>query len=230
MLLAEEVVDGLDGVEGGDGDLDEEGNPVGHGAVPEAGQLLRLDGEGTLGLFADESCLRVDILAEVEIAAAVVLGAADEVDGVEVGRGLEDFLLLRVVVVDLCRLDYLKTSTSLGINGVEGAATGFAEVLHHAADSHGAVEEGVQGFGITTFWYHDIKLFFGEADVPAQGLLVGLAVEGAEGVEGLLAQFEEHTGEYLLVNHGGMLHPVGYHVVDVLDKDKVGVLLVQVLD
>jgi hypothetical protein len=34
VLLAKQVVDGLHGVEGGHGDLDEEGDPVGHGAVP----------------------------------------------------------------------------------------------------------------------------------------------------------------------------------------------------
>ena len=36
---AEEVVDGLDGVEGGDGDFDKDGGPVAHGAVPQAGEF-----------------------------------------------------------------------------------------------------------------------------------------------------------------------------------------------
>ena len=228
MLFAEEVVDGLDRVEGGHGNLDKEGDPVGHGAVPEAGEFLRLDCEGAFGLLADEAGLRVDILTEVEIAAAVVLGAADEVDGVEMGRGLENIFLLRIVVVDLGGFDHLKASTSLGINSVEGATSRFSEVFHHATDAHGAVEKVVQGLGIATFWYHDVKLLFCEADELVEGALVGLAVEGAESVEGLLSQFKEHSGEYLFVNHGGVLHPVGHHVVDVLDKDEVGALLVEV--
>ena len=36
---AEEVVDGLHGVEGADGHFNEDGVPVGHGAVPQAGEL-----------------------------------------------------------------------------------------------------------------------------------------------------------------------------------------------
>ena len=76
VFLAEEVVDGLDGIEGGDGDLDEEGDPVGHGAVPESGELLRLEGERSFRLFTDESGFGVDVVSEVEIASAVVLGAA----------------------------------------------------------------------------------------------------------------------------------------------------------
>ena len=36
---AQEVVDGLDGVEGLDGHLDEDGVPVAHGSVPKAGEL-----------------------------------------------------------------------------------------------------------------------------------------------------------------------------------------------
>ena len=37
VLLAEQVVDGFDGVEGGYRHLDKEGDPVGHSTVPQAG-------------------------------------------------------------------------------------------------------------------------------------------------------------------------------------------------
>ena len=143
VLFAEQVVHRFDGAEGVDGDLDKEGDPVGHGPVPQAGEFLRLEGLGSLALLADEAGLGVDIQPQVEVAAVVVAGAADQVDRVEVGRCLEDFLLLWVVVVHLGRFDHLKTSTSHGIKDVEGAATGLAEVFHHAADAHGAVEERV---------------------------------------------------------------------------------------
>ena len=107
VLFAEQVVDGLDGVEGGQGHFDEDGVPVGHGSVPQAGKFLRLEGDGTFGLFADEASVGVDIFAEVEVTAVVVLGGADEVDGVEVGGVVEDGFLLRVFAVDLRGLDNL---------------------------------------------------------------------------------------------------------------------------
>ena len=66
MLLAEEVVDGLDGVEGGYGYLNEEGDPVGHGSVPETGELLRLECLGTFALLADETGHGVYILAHIQ--------------------------------------------------------------------------------------------------------------------------------------------------------------------
>jgi hypothetical protein len=75
-LFPEEVVDGLDWVKGGKGYFDEEGVPVCHGAVPETGKLLGLEGDGPFGLFANEAGVGVDIFAEVEIAAVVVLGGA----------------------------------------------------------------------------------------------------------------------------------------------------------
>ena len=61
-------------------------------------------------------------------------------------------------------------------------------------------------------------------------IIVGVAVEGTQHIESLGAEVEEHTGEDLFVSDGGMLHPVGHHVVDILDEDKVGMLFVEVLD
>ena len=34
----------------------------------------------------------------------------------------------------------------------------------------------------------------------------------------------------MLVNHSGVLHPVGHHVVNVFDEDEVGTLFVEVFD
>ena len=101
MLFAEQVVDGFDGIEGGKRNLDEEGDPVGHGAVPQSGELLRFENGGAFALLADKASGGVDELTEVEVTAAVVLGGADKVDGVEVGGAGEDGFLLGVVAVDL---------------------------------------------------------------------------------------------------------------------------------
>lgn len=219
MLFAEQVVDGFDRVEGGDGDLDEEGDPVGHGSIPQAGEFLRLEGLGAFALLADETGHGVDELSQVEVSSAVVAGAAHQVDGVEVGRRLEDVLLLRVVVVDLCRFDYLKASTTHGINCVEGTASRFAEVFHHSADTHRAVEERVQVMGGISVWYHDVQFLFCEACYLAECFLVGMAVEGAQVRECLVLEVEEESSEDLFVDDGGVLHPVGHDVIDILDED-----------
>ena len=77
VLFAQQVVDGFDRVESGQGHFDEDGVPIGHGSVPETGQFLRLEGDGPFGLLADEAGVGVDIFAQVEVAAVVVLGGAD---------------------------------------------------------------------------------------------------------------------------------------------------------
>ena len=43
MLVAEKVVDGLDGIEGSQGNLNENGRPVAHGTIPKSGQLESLE-------------------------------------------------------------------------------------------------------------------------------------------------------------------------------------------
>lgn len=43
VLGAQQIVDGLHGVERAEGHLNEDGVPVGHGTVPKSGQLERLE-------------------------------------------------------------------------------------------------------------------------------------------------------------------------------------------
>ena len=50
MLGAEQVVDGLDGVEGGQGNFNENGVPVTHGAVPQSWKLKGFQFTSVLGL------------------------------------------------------------------------------------------------------------------------------------------------------------------------------------
>ena len=85
----EKVEDDLDWVEGLDGNLDEEGVPVAHGAVPEARKLESLELAALIALGADESGFLIDIVREIELLAAVVAQAADEVAGrwIRLSRG-----------------------------------------------------------------------------------------------------------------------------------------------
>ena len=170
VFFSKEIVDGFDRVEGGERHLDENGGPVCHGSVPETGQLLRLEDGGTLAVLANESCSRVNILSQVEVAATVVLGGADEVDGVEVGGSCKDGFLGGVFGVDLGSFDNLEALDTLGVEGEEGTAAGFALVLDHAADTHRAVEEGAKELGLffevalaVVLVQVDVELFLGKA-------------------------------------------------------------------
>ena len=107
MHRLQQVVHGLYGVECLDGHLDEDGDPVGHGAVPEAGQLQCLQFAAILRLIGDEACVGVHIVSQAEGLAFVVPAAANQINGIEMGRALEDRLLLCVFVVDLRGLDDL---------------------------------------------------------------------------------------------------------------------------
>ena len=151
VFFSKEIVDGFDRVEGGERHLDENGGPVCHGSVPEPGQLLRLEDGGTLALLANESCGRVNILSQVEVASTVVLGGADEVDGVEVGGSCKDGFLGGVFGIDLSSLDNLEALDTLGVEGEEGTTAGFALVLDHSAHTHGTVEKVVELLGAFAF-------------------------------------------------------------------------------
>ena len=48
VLIAQEVVHRLHGIEGGEGYLYEDGVPVAHGTIPQAGELERLERAATL--------------------------------------------------------------------------------------------------------------------------------------------------------------------------------------
>ena len=96
MLVAEKVVDGLDGIEGSQGNLNENGRPVAHGTIPESGQLKSLELLAALGLLRDEASGLVDIVGQIEGLALIVLDGADEVDRIEVGALGEHLHILLV--------------------------------------------------------------------------------------------------------------------------------------
>ena len=65
MCFPEQVQDYLDGVEGLDRDLDEEGVPVGHGAVPETRELEGPQFAALVTLGADETGFGIHMLQEM---------------------------------------------------------------------------------------------------------------------------------------------------------------------
>ena len=123
------------------------------------------------------------------------------------------------------------------VAGYERAAARFALVAYHSADAHGTVEEGVEAGCLLAVVEAAVVGGQLEMEVALDEVLDGFElcgldafVEQAEAVKALLLKFEEQSGKHFLVDDGGVLHPVGHHVVDVFDKDKVGALFVEVLD
>ena len=174
---AQQVVDGLDGVEGSSGHFDEHRIPVRHGAVPEAGEFESLDLHALAALLGDKSCGVVNEVGEIEFLTAIVLDGADEVDGIEVCGVTHHLDRLLRFGVDLCRLQDLGRDGAVGVLAEEWSAAGLTFVAHHAADACRAVEFGEDIFGL-----------------PLRGHGVGLVACDAEDT----AQECEHLLEHLL--------------------------------
>ena len=237
MSLAQQVVDGLHGVEGLDGHLDKDGVPVAHRAIPQARQLQGLDVHAVLALDADEAGLGIDKLAQVKLDALVVLDVAHQVNGVEVGAALHHLDSCGVVGVDLGRLEDLGRCRAVGIIGQIGAAARFALVGHDATHADGPVElvpqPGGQG-GIV----HGVGRLVADAErlagIAQHGLEVGgldvVLVQGLEIFLQLALHRHEVAADDLLVAGAHAAQPQGHHVIDILDEHDVGIALVQVLE
>lgn len=86
MRLSQQVIHSFYWVECKNRDFDEDGDPVGHGTVPEAGEFHGFQVFAVFRLQRDETGLRIDIIRQIERVALEILGGADQIDGVEVGR------------------------------------------------------------------------------------------------------------------------------------------------
>ena len=108
MLLAQEVVDRLHGIERGDGHFDKEGVPVGHGSIPQSGQFKSFQFLTVFRFVGDKSRLLVDILRQVKFLALAILYGTYQVDGVEVCRLVEHGFGFGILQVDLRTFEYLR--------------------------------------------------------------------------------------------------------------------------
>ena len=84
MSRTEEVKHHLNWVECFKRNLYEESVPVAHRTIPETWELEGLEFSTLIALRADESCIFVHILEEVEAFSLIVMEAADDVNRVEV--------------------------------------------------------------------------------------------------------------------------------------------------
>ena len=101
MLRTQKVIDGLDGVEGAQWNLNEDGVPVTHGAVPETGQFQSLELTAVLGLAGYEAGGGIYVLGQVKLVTLVSAQGANQVYRVEVGTLGEHLLLGGVIKVYL---------------------------------------------------------------------------------------------------------------------------------
>ena len=85
MCWSEKVKNNLYRIECSERNLYEESIPVAHGTVPEAWKLESLELTALIALRADESCILVNILEEIEALSLIVMKAAYDVNRVEVG-------------------------------------------------------------------------------------------------------------------------------------------------
>ncbi len=231
VLVAEEVVDRLYGVEGGEGNLNEDGVPVTHGTIPEAGELEGFQLLATLGLRRDETGGLIDEIGQVESVTLVVLHGADQVDGVEMGSLREHLHIGGVVLVDLGALENLERDGTILVIGQERTTTRLTHVLYHATDTHRAIQFATEVVGIdlvTLGTAAETVLY--KVSHLLQVSLGSTGIELMEVSEGLLLQGYQYTGDNLLPLDGLGLQAVGNDIIDILDEDDISLDLIEILN
>ena len=237
MHRTKQVVDSLDRIEGQQINVHKYGVPVGHRAIPKARQLEGLQLLAVLRLEGNEAGLRVNELEKVERLAILVLHSAYEINGIEMGTLLEHGHIVGIVLVNLARLENLELIGSIGRLGDEWTATWLTHILHHTADAKRTIELvlDVKGkFGVVKLLgvgILDEEVLLEEVEHIHQMLVLVLATfQNLKVREDLLLEAYKNATDDLLVGDGRALLLLGNHVVDVLDEDHVGILLIQVLD
>lgn len=223
---AEEVVDGLDGVECRDGDFEEDCVPVAHGSVPQTGEFHRFEVFAVEGFGGYESGFVVDMGAEVIFVSVGVLYVAYEVDRVEMGCLFHHLDVLRVVIVNLVAFENLWRGRAVGVVGYIRASTGFAFVFNHAAHAEGSVKFSFdieREFGV----FHRFQFGVAKVERVVQEMNhlaeivdgVGAAVELLEVAYNFVVDLNEVTGYDFFISYRVGTLALGGDVVDVFEED-----------
>ncbi len=236
MLISEEIVDGFNGIESLEGNFYEDGGPVAHGTIPEAGKLKSLEFATVLTLVGDEACGGIHELGKVELLTLVVTDGTHEVHGIEVGTLGKHLHVLLIVGIDLTALENLQADATIGIVCQERTTTGFAHILYYTTHAHGSIEglaEVVDQFGILHILQsgHVGEEFVAyEVDDLLDILMLILAtIQECDILKHLLLQAYKHTGDDLLVGDGGLLETIGHDIVDILDEDHIALEIREIL-
>ena len=151
------------------------------------------------------------------------------------GRGQYGFLL-GVLSVDLRSFHYLQTLDSMAVEREERPSARLSLVLYHPTHTYGSVQQATELFGfflrcffVKAFRCRQVEFFGGKTGYLPQVCCTGFFVQNVQAVKDLLLQLQQNASQHLFVNYGGVLHPVGHDVVDVLDEDNVGTAFVEIL-
>ena len=85
MSWSEKIENDLYRVKCSERDLDKESVPVAHRTVPKAWKFECLEFTSLIALRADESCILIHILEEIEALSLIIMEAAYDIDRIEVG-------------------------------------------------------------------------------------------------------------------------------------------------
>ena len=234
MCRTKQIQHDLDRIESLEGHFHEEGVPVAHRAVPQAGKFEGLEFTALEALGADEPGFRIHVLQEVELTSLVVAQAAHEVHGIEVrgmGHGLRR---ASVLLVDLDAFEDLERGGAILSGDDVRAAAGLALVADHAAHADRTVEFRAEQF-------HAFLLAAGERKLDAEFLVQevfnlvaqlhrGFGVQLAEVIKDAVADLQGLAHEDFLVARGGPEELLVGDIVDVLDGNELLIDLVQVVD
>ena len=91
MCRSQQIKNGFDGIECFYRYFYKQGVPVRHRTVPESRELQRLECVSFITLLADESCLIVHVIEEIETLAVVVFETAYQIYRIEVRGRVERF-------------------------------------------------------------------------------------------------------------------------------------------
>ena len=112
-------------------------------------------------------------------------------------------LLHEFGIADLSRFEDLAADRAICLAYQERSTTGFARVLHHAADTDRTVQ-------LSTFLVAQVRVL----ECLEHAFLLG----------------HKHTRKDLFVTDGVFFETIGHDVIDILDENDVGILLIEVLN
>ena len=113
MLLTKQVIDGLNGIECSERNLNKDCVPIAHGTIPKSWQLKCLEFLAVLALALDESSGAIHEVGQIEGLTLVVLNGAYEVNGVEVSALGEHLHVFGIVLVNLTALENLQAHSAV---------------------------------------------------------------------------------------------------------------------
>ena len=133
MFPPQQIVHCFYRIKGTDGHLYENGVPVAHGTVPQAGKLQGLQFFSVFGFLRNKSGVLIHELGQIELVVFIALHATYQIHGIEMRPVLESIHSPGIVYIDLGTFQNLQRSGSVRIFNNKRTTARLTLVLHHAA-------------------------------------------------------------------------------------------------